>query len=478
MESVIFKLSADSTNVATGLNKSRAMIEAHVAKQTALMKKAAAEQFVTDKAGYNNQLKLVKQFESAKTQELLAASRKRDAIRAESARREQYLIDRETDRVRGAERAKTIAIERRANAAVIAAKMQGPDLSGRQFRQWQAGAANREIAAGSGGTAWVGKTSGKGTNQAGAGYSSGGMGGSMVGAQVAGDIASGASSGDLVKGVGGALTVVGGSIIGGSAGNWLQEKAMSKLKKQFISNLIKRFGKWALAAAGTAAGGAGLIGASGVGGWLAGTWIRKKYVDPAMEGGQAESVKNSADTYGKVGSSLSQMVMNAHAQGKISDSQATKMMQTLERRQFAGIKSVQRDLGRVGVQSAAERRAEELKAQLGDQGKGTLDDLAAQGRRFTGTPHRRNYTLTARMKGALKIQDLEEQARVAWEKGDDAGMKKYQEQANELRSAKWMNLRENDKNPQQKILSQLEIIAARLAPVQVMAESVNSENSR
>jgi hypothetical protein len=118
---------------------------------------------------------------------------------------------------------------------------------------------------------------------------------------------------------------------------------------------------------------------------------------------------------------------------------------------------------------------QDLNNEMADRGKESLDTLADKGRKMTGLQHRRNYTLTPRMKTALKIQDLEEQSTMAWERGDDATFTKLRKQAGDMRAVNpW--LKAMDRNPMQKTEEQLVVANKALADVQAMAKMVLSES--
>ena len=94
-----------------------------------------------------------------------------------------------------------------------------------------------------------------------------------------------------------------------------------------------------------------------------------------------------------------------------------------------------------------EHSKREADAAIEDLGKEGLTELAEKGRHFTGQPHRRNYAMTARMRTALKIEDLEERSTVAWERGDDAGMKRFRDQAEAMREDPknaWLKFQDKD----------------------------------
>lgn len=116
-------------------------------------------------------------------------------------------------------------------------------------------------------------------------------------------------------------------------------------------------------------------------------------------------------------------------------------------------------------------------ANIDDRNKGSLDSLAEQGRGFTGMIHRKNYAMTARMKTALRIQDIEEQAKVAWERGDDTTHKKLTDQALSMRAANpWLAL--SDKNPMLEANQHLAAAELSLKKMEKMADVVIQDSQR
>jgi len=114
---------------------------------------------------------------------------------------------------------------------------------------------------------------------------------------------------------------------------------------------------------------------------------------------------------------------------------------------------------------------------LADRGKSSLDSLAESGRRFTGMPHRRLYGMTARMRTALNIQDLDERANLAWQQGKDGQFTKLRSEADKMRAANpW--LAANDRNPTLKMENSLSSIDARVKFIedQVRAVVANSKS--
>ena len=117
-----------------------------------------------------------------------------------------------------------------------------------------------------------------------------------------------------------------------------------------------------------------------------------------------------------------------------------------------------------------ERR--DLQEQLADRGKSSLDTMADEARKMTGLRHRRIYTVTPRMRTSLKIQDTEEQANVAYQRGDDGTFNKLMKQASDMRAANpW--LKAMDRNPMKETESKLDAIDLKLADVQKMAKNCN-----
>lgn len=151
-----------------------------------------------------------------------------------------------------------------------------------------------------------------------------------------------------------------------------------------------------------------------------------------------------------------------------------------KRKKFYGAnyqKKTLKDMGFQGEQlqsqlDAATFSSNEDQASLEDRGKESLFDLAEKGRKFSGLIHRRNYSMTPRMRTALKIQDLEERATIAWEKGDDAGMKKFRDQADAMRKDPknaWLEFA--DKTPTAKIQVAVEKSAVSLKAIQTAIDN-------
>lgn len=451
-ESVIFQFGADSTQLDKGMSEAERKIKTRIANMVGVRSKAEQEysrvwkqaEAERDRIAEQNHKAELRRLDQEKIKRLEVAQTKWDTRKELVA---QYKL-KEKHRAEG--------------AAIWATKRE------EGIAAWRADLARQKAAQGITLNREVKNTAGvnianlqrnvKGANASTNPYMGGNV-GAMVGGQIAGDIASGAGSKDIIKGIGGATLLGTGMAVGGTAGAWMAKKAISKLGKQFISKAISY--------AGAAAGGLSAIPVIGTG--IAGIYGNVKMRQSLNEqAGGYGTIKSSHDVYSHLGTNLSQMIIRARAQGKITEEHAMAMMKALEKRNSVGVQSVQRDLGKAGVQTERERMMEQLQAQLQDRNKMSVDEMADHARSMTGQRHRRNYALTPRMRTALQIQDLEEQAQVAFEAGDDATHKKLTEQANDMRSKNtWM--KELDKTPQLKMLTQLELIASRLDSVDKMA---------
>lgn len=102
---------------------------------------------------------------------------------------------------------------------------------------------------------------------------------------------------------------------------------------------------------------------------------------------------------------------------------------------------------------SATMNSEDINNSLEDRGKLGVSDLAAQGRRLSGHIAPRLFTVTPRMRTAMKIEDLEASATIAWERGDDSGMKRMRGEADALRKANpWLSA--NDRDPTRRMVEQ------------------------
>jgi hypothetical protein len=112
----------------------------------------------------------------------------------------------------------------------------------------------------------------------------------------------------------------------------------------------------------------------------------------------------------------------------------------------------------------------ELSATIADRDKDSVETLAQESRKILGLkgPLLQAHTVTPRMRQALSIETLEERAKLAWRRGDDASSARFQSQADQLRSASpW--LKRADQNPMLKTESELSRVNAQLAPISAAA---------
>jgi len=118
----------------------------------------------------------------------------------------------------------------------------------------------------------------------------------------------------------------------------------------------------------------------------------------------------------------------------------------------------------------------ELQAEIADRDKESVKELAEKARHLTGikSPLQQSHTVTARMRTALKIDTLEERAKLEFERGHDEKSRRLQSEADQIRAASpWM--KRQDRNPMAKTESELATVNSNLAPVKRMAELVNSQ---
>ena len=126
-------------------------------------------------------------------------------------------------------------------------------------------------------------------------------------------------------------------------------------------------------------------------------------------------------------------------------------------------------------QTALLERQTELTNEIADRGKVTIADMAEQARRLLGLPQPRLYSVSSRMRDALRIDNLERQSTLAFEKGDDATFQKLRSEADQLRqNSPWAKLQ--DRNPMQRTESELVRVNQQLGPVQEMAKLVLTEH--
>ena len=122
-----------------------------------------------------------------------------------------------------------------------------------------------------------------------------------------------------------------------------------------------------------------------------------------------------------------------------------------------------------------EERRRELSAQINDQGKTTVAQMAEEARRALGIRPPRLYGTTARQRIAMNIDNLERRAQIAWESGRDKLHDQLWAQAQQMRAANtW--LVDKDQHPMLQTENQLKIVNMQLGPIKDMAEFVNKQH--
>lgn len=125
-------------------------------------------------------------------------------------------------------------------------------------------------------------------------------------------------------------------------------------------------------------------------------------------------------------------------------------------------------------QTALMERQAELSSEIADRDKESVAEMATRARKLTGVkgPLEMMHTITPRMRTALRIETLEERAKVAFLRGDDKTSNNLQSEADQVRKANpW--LKRSDVNPMSKTESELSRVNAQLEPVMRMAELIN-----
>ena len=117
----------------------------------------------------------------------------------------------------------------------------------------------------------------------------------------------------------------------------------------------------------------------------------------------------------------------------------------------------------------------DLTAIITERDKESVAEMASRARKLTGIkgPLETLHTVTPRMRTALRIETLEERAKVAFLRGNDVTSNKLQSEADQIRKANpW--LKRSDQNPMLKTEAELTRVNAQLEPVKRMADMVNS----
>lgn len=116
----------------------------------------------------------------------------------------------------------------------------------------------------------------------------------------------------------------------------------------------------------------------------------------------------------------------------------------------------------------------ELTAEINDQGKVSLDQMANEAQRRSGLQMPKLYGMTPRMLTAFNIKALEARSNIAFEQGNDVLSGQLMKQAQEMRASNpW--LKDKDQNPMKKTETELEVVNRQLEPVKKMAEMVNKD---
>jgi hypothetical protein len=139
--------------------------------------------------------------------------------------------------------------------------------------------------------------------------------------------------------------------------------------------------------------------------------------------------------------------------------------------------NLQQEQARVDIQTKfleLKEKERELTAEIADQGKSSVQEMAATARKITGLKEP-IHTLSPRMMNALKIDTLEKRAKIAFEQGRDQLHDQLMNQAQELRSAD-TGLMDKDRNPMKRTETELQIVNQQLKPVAEMAEQVNKNS--
>lgn len=124
------------------------------------------------------------------------------------------------------------------------------------------------------------------------------------------------------------------------------------------------------------------------------------------------------------------------------------------------------------LQNTLLERQKELSSEINDRNKESVSEMAQRARRLTGIkgPLEMLHTVTPRMRTALRIESLEESAKVAFLQGRDEKIKRLQSEADQIRAANpW--LKRSDVNPMEKTESQLKSITIMLGPVNRLAKA-------
>jgi hypothetical protein len=120
----------------------------------------------------------------------------------------------------------------------------------------------------------------------------------------------------------------------------------------------------------------------------------------------------------------------------------------------------------------------DLTAEIADRDKESVSSLAAKARKITGikSPEEMQRTVTPAMRQALKIDTLEQRARIRQQYGDTAGVQRLQSQADQIRAANPLFFKAQDQDPMERTRRKIDVTNLLLVPVSKMADMVNSQS--
>lgn len=129
------------------------------------------------------------------------------------------------------------------------------------------------------------------------------------------------------------------------------------------------------------------------------------------------------------------------------------------------------------TENSLKERSLELSSQIEDRDKESVRDMADRARHLLGirSPLQMSHTVTSRMRTALRIDNLEERAKLAWERGDDSKSSRLQSEADQIRaSSPWMKF--TDKNPMLKTENELSRVNNQLEPISRAVKLITDAN--
>lgn len=124
-----------------------------------------------------------------------------------------------------------------------------------------------------------------------------------------------------------------------------------------------------------------------------------------------------------------------------------------------------------------ERQAE-LTADINDQNKPTLQAMADHARKLLGIRKPQNNTVSKQDREALRIDTLEERAKIAYEHGDTKAGRSLTNEANQARAGLGDSFARKDKFPMAKTEIELAKVNSQLEPVKRMADLIVTEHQK